>query len=296
MILFYGEGRLGNQIFQYQALSQVAKPRERIVAVGLEDLGRALELCGPRLIVLTRNAVFKRIIKYAVSPLLLRPLARTLRLLNYAYEKPYGVPPNSGPSGELSLSKGLLGALTFVDGGYYQNASFWPSIFPTPWFRIRSDLGDAARRYLDSICTGACRPSFVHVRRGDYLWHADYGLADLSLPAKFYHLATKELAVRIGETHLVFVTDDPDWVKENFRNITNKTIVCSDAALDFAIMTECDSGIISSSTFSLAAALMLRNPKIVIAPRYWIGFRVGEWYPPGIHFKHPNLTYLSVEN
>jgi hypothetical protein len=46
----------------------------------------------------------------------------------------------------------------------------------------------------------------------------------------------------------------------------------------------------------LAAALMLRNPKVVIAPRYWIGFRVGEWYPPRIHFKHPKLTYLAVEN
>ncbi len=296
MIFFYGEGRLGNQIFQYQALNEIAKPNERIISVGLEDLGRVLELCGPKLTVLTRNGVIKRFIKYAVLPLLLRPLVRGLRLFNYGFETSYGVAPNTGPSGELVITKGLLSWLTFVDGGYYQNSSFCLPFFPTPIFRVKGPYRDAARSYLSSICGSQLRPSFVHVRRGDYLTHTNYGLSDLSLPGSFYHAAIKELALCVGETHLVFVTDDPVWVEENFRHIGNKSIASFDPTTDFAIMTECANGILSNSTFSLAAALMLKNPDVVIAPRYWFGFRVGIWYPPRIRLDHAKLVYVSVDN
>jgi hypothetical protein len=295
MIFFYGEGRLGNQIFQYQALSQIARPGERIYAVGLEDLQRSLELGGPELVVLTRNHLFKLIVKYGVNPLLLRPLARTLRLLGYGCETSYGVAPNDGASGELSMCAGLLSGLTFVDGGHYQNSSFWASLFPAPLFRIKAILRDAAKSYLDSVCGESLRPTFVHVRRGDYLTHADYGVDDLALPAAFYRTAITELVRRVGQTHLVFVTDDPEWVAENFRYVADKTIVSSDAEMDFAIMTECAGGILSNSTFSLAAALMLRNPDVVIAPKFWFGFRVGAWYPPKICYRHPKLIYLAVE-
>jgi Glycosyl transferase family 11 len=296
MILFYGEGRLGNQIFQYQALSQIAKPGERIICAGLEELARSFDLYGPKLIVLTRSGLLKRIIKYAVNPLLLRPLARVLRLLNYAREKDAGAAPNSGASGELSMRAGLLDGITFVDGGYYQNSSFWASIFPAPLFRLKPAVRDEARNYLDSICGNRRRPYFVHVRRGDYLTHVGYGLSELSLPANFYHGAIRELARRVGDTHLVFVTDDPAWVEENFRSITQKSIVSFHAALDFAIMTQCCGGIVSNSTFSLAAALMLSDPDVVIAPRHWLGFRVGAWYPPKIGYQHSKLIYMPVES
>lgn len=296
MILFYGEGRLGNQIFQYQALSQLAKPGECIVSVGLEDLHQHFELRGPRLLVLTRNGLLKRIIKYALNPLLLRPLARSLRLFNYATETSYGVPPNDGASGELSMRAGRFGGLTFVDGGHYQNSSYWPSLFPTPLFGIHENLRGAAKRHLDAICRERLRPTFVHVRRGDYLTHRDYGLKDLALPASYYRAAIGELTMRVGQTHLVFVTDDARWVEENFVEVTNKTIVSSSAEMDFAIMTECASGILSNSTFSLAAAFMLQNPKVVIAPKYWLGFRVGAWYPPKMHYAHSKLVYIAADS
>jgi hypothetical protein len=296
MIFFYGEGRLGNQIFQYQALSQAARPGERVVAVGLEDLQRWLELDGPELVVLTRSRLIKRIVKFLVNPLLLRPLARTLRLINYGHEMRQGVPPNDGPSGELSMRAGLLSGVSFVDGGHYQSSSFWTSLFPVPLFRINTPLREAARSYLDSICGTRTRPSFVHVRRGDYLTHADYGLDNLCLPAGFYRSAIGELSRRVGQSHLIFVTDDPQWVEENFGDISDKTIVSSKAEMDFAIMTECARGILSNSTFSLAAALMLKNPDVVIAPKFWFGFRVGAWYPPKFCYTHPKLVYLAVES
>jgi len=294
MILFYGEGRLGNQIFQYQALSHVAKPGERVLAVGLEDLERSLDLGGARLTVLTRNGVLKRIVKYAMRPLLLRPLSRTLRLFNYAFEERSGIPPRAGASGELSVRRGLLRGLTFVDGGYYQNSSFWSCLFPAASVRIKQPLREVARTYLTSVCGAKQRACFVHVRRCDYLTHTDYGLRDLSLPADYYHAATRELERRLGNTHFVFVTDDPAWVEETFRGIADKSIASFDAPMDFAIMTQCACGILSNSTFSLAAALMMTDPEVVIAPEYWLGFRIREWLPPKIRYRHSKLSYLPV--
>jgi hypothetical protein len=294
MILFYGEGRIGNQIFQYQALSQLCRRGERILAVGLEDLQSALELRGPTVVVFTRNRIVKRAVKYCLLPLLLRPLARTLRLISYGFESTGGIAPRDGAGGELNIRVGLFARVTFVDGGHYQNSSYWTSLFPALSFLVSGALRLAARRRLDSLCKAPQRTSFVHVRRKDYLVHTAYGLDELTLPLEFYRCAIAELERRIGQTHLVFVTDDPRWVEENFADISAKSIVSSDVGLDFAIMTECRSGIVSNSTFALAAACMLNDPEVVIAPKYWLGFRVGCWYPTKIRFEHPKIIYLPV--
>jgi hypothetical protein len=294
MILFYGEGRLGNQIFQYQALCRIARPTERILAVGLEDLKQTMDLNGPSLTLLTRSAILKRFVKYVAIPLFFRPLACTFRLFNYASESTSGIPPRNGPSGEMSMRIGILRRITFADGGYYQNAALWTTLFPNTALRVTPTLSQAAKLYLKSICSAQLRPTFVHVRRKDYLTYTSYGLVDLTLPADFYRNAIRELEARIGHFHLVFVTDDPNWVEETFRDIPCKTIASFSASMDFAIMTECGSGILSNSTFSLAAAFLLKAPDLVIAPRYWFGFRIAEWFPPQIQAIHEKLLYLPV--
>jgi hypothetical protein len=295
MILFYGEGRLGNQLFQYQALSRIARDQERIVAVGLEDLKRHFDLLGPHVVALTRFGLnMKRVVKYLLIPLLLRPLARTLRLLNYAYEAQGGPPEHHGHSGNLQHRRGILRHLTFVDGGYYHNASLWTSIFPLGCSTVNTDLRQAARKYLDAVCGVGVRPTFIHVRRRDYLGYTAYGVGDVALPVEFYRRALLEIERLIGKRPLVFVTDDPQWVHEQFQDIPDKLIPTFDAALDFAIMTQSGSGVLSNSTFSLAAALMMEQPEVIVAPQFWFGFRVGQWLPPRIKIEHEKLLYLPV--
>jgi hypothetical protein len=293
MILFYGEGRFGNQLFQYQALSHIARGQERIIAAGLEDLEQHFELNGPKVAVLTRQGLIKRAVKYLLLPFVLRPLAR-LGLLNYVHELQSGTPPHHGNSGRLCRRNGLLRHITFVDGGYYHNASLWSSLFPLRSSVVNPSLRKAARQYLDSVCGAGLRPTFIHIRRGDYLSYKAYGVSDLTLPLEFYQRALAELERLIGKRPLVFVTDDPQWVQERFREIPDKVIPAFDAPMDFAIMTECGSGILSNSTFSLAAALMMQKPELIVAPRFWFGFRVNRWLPPAIEVAHEKLLYLPV--
>jgi hypothetical protein len=294
MIFFYGEGRLGNQVFQYQALARIAKEGERVYAVGLEDVRRVLELRGPRVSVITASLTLKRIVKYVLNPLILRPLARTLRLFNYVYEPTEGAPPHDGPAGSLLIQKGVLQRLTFVDGGFYQDPALWEAVCPAQNLLVPPELRARARKYLEFECKGNRRPTFVHVRRGDYKTFHTHGLSDLALPREFYLRAIQELESRIGSTHLVFVTDDPTWVEEQFRKIGNKSIASFDAVMDFAVMTECGSAILSNSTFSLAAALLMNGPEIVIGPRFWFGFRVGQWVPSRVRVQHERFVYTPV--
>ena len=72
-------------------------------------------------------------------------------------------------------------------------------------------------------------------------------------------------------------------------------VVSTQPLVDFAIMAECAGGILSNSTFSLAAALFVRDPEIVLGPEYWFGFRVGHWLPPRIRFGDPRIEYLAVD-
>lgn len=294
IILFYGEGRLGNQIFQYQALSALAGSGDTIVAIGLEDLQASLELQGPSVRVLLRSPWLKRFCKYVVLPWLLRPLCRTLRLMGYAFEQQSGDGAHRGAGGEMSVRPGLFSGIVFVDGGFYQNGALWSPAFPATTLRLDATLKQRARDYLATLPDSGSPHVFIHVRRGDYLSFAAYGADDLSLPETFYRGAIAELRRRMGNPHLVFVTDDTAWVSERFADVEPKSIASFDPALDFAIMTQCRAGILSNSTFSLAAALLLDHPEVVIGPQYWFGFRSGRWLPPRIRVDHPQMLYLPA--
>lgn len=294
LIFFYGEGRLGNQVFQYHALSTLAGRDDSIVAVGLESLQASLDLNGPRLRVLTRSKWLKRIVRYVLIPCLLRPLCRGLRLTNYAFERESGDGAKRGADGEIVLRRGLLPRFLFVDGGFYQNGALWNQVFPTRTMRLKATLQQQARNYLHEVNAGAAPNAFVHVRRGDYLSYSAYGVADLNLPESFYRSAIATLRSQLGDIHLVFVTDDPHWVRERFADIEHKTIASFSPVLDFALMAECNAGVLSNSTFSLAAALLLDHPSLVIGPQYWFGFRSGEWLPPRIRVDHPQMLYLPA--
>ena len=298
LILFVGDGRLGNQVFQYAALSSFAPEGSRILAVGLEDLEKMFELGGPGLRVLASGLWRKRFVKYLVRPLLLYPLARWLRLISYAREREHGG-AYAGNDGRLDIRRGLFRGVLFVDGGYYQNSEYWPQLFPPRCLRLRAQWRDAAQRAVPQLAScGAHRPFFLHVRRGDYVGFSSHGVSNLMLPTEFFRAGIAR--IRAGTPAgtpgrlLIVVTDDARWAESELADIPGKRIVSSSPWLDFAVMAECESGIVSNSTFSLAAALFMREPVIVIAPRYWFGFRQQQWLPPRIRFEHARIEYLAV--
>jgi hypothetical protein len=104
----------------------------------------------------------------------------------------------------------------------------------------------------------------VHVRRGDYLKNSEF---HEPCSIEYYQKAMQE----IGDSYFIFISDDMDWVKENFKgtNIIYSTL--NDEILDFTLMTQCDNNIIANSSFSWWGAYLNKNNNTVIAPKKWFG-------------------------
>ena len=124
----------------------------------------------------------------------------------------------------------------------------------------------------------------VHIRRTDYQnqRHLNLGGDDLTLPLEYYK---KAIAKYDGQNvHFVFISDDLDFVNQNFKEISNKTISKDTEIMDFQHLLNADGCIIANSTFSWWGAWLNNKPgKIIYVPRYFMGWRIKKETPPEIY-------------
>ena len=92
---------------------------------------------------------------------------------------------------------------------------------------------------------------------------------------------------------LFFFTDDIKAVKNLNFDIPPIFYNGKDAIEDMAAMSICEHAIISPSTFAYCGVLAFNDlNKIVIAPKYWAGFKSKLWSPSTI--KTELIQYLEV--
>lgn len=97
----------------------------------------------------------------------------------------------------------------------------------------------------------------------------------------------------IGLTVAIF-SDDPDWAEREFRKWQPWVSRGESAVVDLFLMARCRYDIIVSSSFSWWAAWLNEQPgKVVFAPKYHLGWRLGRWVPGGIEV--PSWNYLKVD-
>jgi hypothetical protein len=111
-----------------------------------------------------------------------------------------------------------------------------------------------------------------------HLQHLNLGGDDLSLPLEYYTQAVSKYDRK--PVHFVFLTDDLDFVEENFQAITNKTISNDSEIMDFQHLLNAGECIISNSTFSWWGAWLNNKPnKVIYAPKYFLGWRIKKESP-----------------
>jgi len=112
----------------------------------------------------------------------------------------------------------------------------------------------------------------IHVRRGDYLFapndkifftqNVDYYESSIRFLAKEYNLSYSNINV-------VIFTDDKDWVISKLKFGYKTSIISGIDYEDFLLLSCSRYLIMSNSTFSCAAAHLMNDNKIVIAPNNW---------------------------
>ena len=115
----------------------------------------------------------------------------------------------------------------------------------------------------------------VHIRRGDYVTDKLTQQFHGNCSLEYYHRAIIELQTNNKDFILVFFSDDSDWVKEQFGDLSYSKIFVDhnkneDSWKDMFLMSSCQHNIIANSSFSWWAAWLNNNPeKVVVAPKEW---------------------------
>jgi hypothetical protein len=259
VLLIWSKGRLGNQLFQLHAVEAFRKKRTLTLLFGFQDISAEFLPTLSRRIapgkVLTKKRLFK-------LERLLRELARKRVLWSISF----------GPRG-YSHVPGILPVSVLFEEWFTSNLSVNSGTSPlTEKLRTAADSWRPSLAQLDPR-TATNPICFVHIRRGDFLTIPSE--APYALPLDWFIEQMNYISARVPQTLFVVCSDDPDWV-QNMLPSGERTIFPRRTPMEeFLIMSSCDSGILSASTFSWWAAKVssMTSAGRYIAPAGWTNWR-----------------------
>jgi len=264
MILFLSEGRLGNQLFQYAFLNTIAKENEKIIAANMEQFVDKFEIKNRNFVHIKLGKYILFIVRKILKPYILKALVKS-KLIGYIKQE---ISETSAlPS--FTRTKGIF-SITLVETNFFQSEDFFDKNKVD--FSIKEKYIQEAKKFLAQIPRDSTK-IFVHVRRGDYIFESYLGRQGIDLPKSYFERAMIEMSKNIKNPFFVFLSDDSSFVECCFENVKNKIISKNSMATDLAIMSLCEYGIVSNSSFSWWGAYMMKNKKRVLFPKYWYGWK-----------------------
>jgi hypothetical protein len=168
--------------------------------------------------------------------------------------------------------------------GYYQSARYFAGHENQVrfWFAPQPAEAAAVSAHWARCGLDPSKTLAVHVRLGDYRANR------WALPRSYYDDA---LAL-LGENYpIALFSDEPELARQFLGRDVAFLSDGADIKRDLLLMASCRQIVIANSSFSWWAAwLNSAADKTVVAPKYHIGRRIGEWYPAGIEVE--GWTYL----
>lgn len=268
MKLFIAEGRLGNQIFQYAFLKTIRRKNETIIVSGFEDLKEVFK-ANDYFNLNKKNKWIKKFLSIIVKPILnFLSSKKIISSIQVNYEKI--LDKYERETTTYTIEKGIFNFVTFVKLGFFQSELFFDKKI-LKCLSIKDNYIDNAETFLKIIPKNSYK-IFIHIRRSDYKNFFVYGKNTL-LPISYYKKQINYFIKKQINCFFIFLSDNPDFVKKEFNDIDNKLISYNaHFGTDLAIMTKCQSAILSPSSFGWWGAYLMAERDIVFAPNNWLGF------------------------
>lgn len=99
------------------------------------------------------------------------------------------------------------------------------------------------------------------------------GERGIDLPKTYFSKAIERISEDTKNPFFIFLSDDPSYTRDCFLEVDNKLISKENMQVDLALMTLCEYGIASNSSFSWWGAQMMKKRRKVIFPKYWYGWK-----------------------
>ena len=155
--------------------------------------------------------------------------------------------------------------------GYWQNYNF----FYNSLLLIKKDLkiknfeitADYLNKFYDQYSNIVC----LHLRLGDYKHKKNLNVYS-EIPIGYYQNAISLFEKKLSKPLFILFSDQLEKVDKSFfkKNVIPSSSIVKKSKDDFSIMSNCDSFILSNSTFSLWAAYLSNKKNIYVTkPTSW---------------------------
>jgi Glycosyl transferase family 11. len=274
LIVFHAsKGRLGNQLFHLAALDKMCRFHDVGVLIGARGLRQNFVWTRRNVIVLSRRS--DRLCN------LLRSLAARGLASYYIEEKLTEGVPCPFESGQLERRVRSIVPISFVENAYLQSDAWVGEKFRDR-LRFKPETVQAVNTFARQHAIDWETTIFVHVRRTDYTDFSINNSGSVALPPSYYRQGIRKLETQLPVSIVLIVTDDPAYAAVEFADVPRKIVVSRAPDFDLCAMSHCATGVLSASSFSWWGAMLGPLRIRPVAPRHWIGWRVGTTIPSGI--------------
>ena len=276
-------GRLGNLLMQFAAIENMIDTGDVVLCFNdrmfdaLHTKGRYVRLPHLRYLVPNFNHYTNKLFDYLASRSLLSRIVPQTYLYDCGDEH---------ECANLLRTEGFVKHFTVIKG-YFQHDKWLQNAF-----KFKYDKYDRASTRLMRLSPSRCRVA-VHVRLNDYMEWVVLGKKDVSICRQWYDMAIEHASAVLDNPEFIFFTDDVDWLKKYWFTMDLRIYGGVDAIEELIAISLCEHAIISPSTFAYSAVMSTYYPdKLVIAPKYWAGYKSGVWFPPTI--ESSKIHYIEV--
>ncbi|MCK4842953.1 MAG: alpha-1,2-fucosyltransferase [Methylococcales bacterium] len=268
MLIFLADGQLGNQIFQYMFLKTIQKNNEAIIVSGFEELVKVFEI--EDIVNLNKKNRWVRVFLFRIMKPLLTFLSDKSIVSSVLIKHERVLGDYRRESLMFDTKSGGVTKVTFVKLGFFQSESFFKKEMARK-LKIKKLYLSQAVSFLSDI-PKKNHKIFIHIRRGDYKSFTIYGESAL-LPLVYYKEQIEWFLENRKDCFFIFLSDEPEFIEKEFKYIDDKLISTENHfGTDLAIMTLCDSAILSPSSFGWWGSYLMKDRDVVFAPKYWLGF------------------------